>query len=444
MSFKLRSLVVASLVGGISPFGCLSVATAQTPAMDRGSLCDTMPECEAGCDDALSAADNCDSLSCDDLGCAGGDGRSLLGFKLGGWVAAGTTINSRHPQNPSAGFGNLPVTFNYRDRALQLNQLYLNAERAVDGSGGLDFGGRVDFLYGEDYIFTQAIGLETRDDGSGHWNNGLGGDGSGIGGSNRNGIAMPQAYGEVAYGNLSAKIGHFYTIIGNETVTATGNFFYSHAYTMQYGEPFTHTGILGKWVAAERLTVYSGIVNGWDKFDAETDRASYLGGASWVLPNEATTLNFGIITGDEDGTAPPIVGNRTMYSFVLGHQLNEKLNLILQHDLGVQQNGSPDGADAQWYGINSYLLYALNERWKAGMRYEWFNDDDGTRVVNEAGSFQEITTGLNWTPCDRFMLRPETRWDWFDPNSATAVPGPYDNFNKRSQFTLAVDAIVTF
>ena len=56
---------------------------------------------------------------------------------------------------------------------------------------------------------------------------------------------MPQAYAEVGYNDLTVKVGHFYTIIGYEVVPAPDNFFYSHAYTMQYGEPFTHTGMLG-------------------------------------------------------------------------------------------------------------------------------------------------------------------------------------------------------
>ena len=51
-------------------------------------------------------------------------------------------------------------------------------------------------------------------------------------------IALPQAYLEayVPVGNgLNLKVGHFYTPIGYETVPAPDNFFYTHAYTMQYG-----------------------------------------------------------------------------------------------------------------------------------------------------------------------------------------------------------------
>ena len=60
---------------------------------------------------------------------------------------------------------------------------------------------------------------------------------------------MPQAYAEVfcPWGNgLSVKLGHFYSIFGYETVTAPDNFFYSHSYVFQYGEPNTVHRLAGE------------------------------------------------------------------------------------------------------------------------------------------------------------------------------------------------------
>ena len=42
------------------------------------------------------------------------------------------------------------------------------------------------------------------------------------------GWAIPQAYAEVAVGDLSVKVGHFFTPIGYEVIPVTGNFFRSH------------------------------------------------------------------------------------------------------------------------------------------------------------------------------------------------------------------------
>ncbi len=96
-------------------------------------------------------------------------------------------------------------------------------------------------MFGTDAIFTQAYGVPAFDVNSGaplnrnHWD-------LSMLGSNDNrfyDIALPQVYAE-AYapiGNgLNIKAGHFYTPIGYETVPAPDNFFYTHAYTMQYGD----------------------------------------------------------------------------------------------------------------------------------------------------------------------------------------------------------------
>src|SRR5690606_3405402 len=112
------------------------------------------------------------------------------------------------------------------------------------------------------------------------------------------GLAMPQVYGEVGYNDLSVKIGHFYTIIGYEVVTAPGNFFYTHAYTMQYGEPFTHTGALATWKANDQLSLMGGFHFGWDNFDNYYDRASFLGGATFTSSDGNSSLAYALTVGD--------------------------------------------------------------------------------------------------------------------------------------------------
>src|SRR5690606_34030229 len=135
------------------------------------------------------------------------------------------------------------------------------------GGCGTDWGGRVDVLYGSDYIFTMATGLELTDDGAAKWNS-----------NPAYGLALPQAYLELGYNDLSVKLGHFYTAIGYEVVPATGNFFYTHAYTMQYGEPFTHTGGIATWKVADDLSLVGAFVNGWDAFDRIDDAGMGIGG----------------------------------------------------------------------------------------------------------------------------------------------------------------------
>jgi hypothetical protein len=395
-------------------------------------------ECTA-CQDAGTACGSCDSCESEpwrlfpEIGC---------GWNLTGWVSAGATANANSPASRLNG----PVTFNDRTN-FQANQFYMSFGRDLEGgSCGLEWGGRVDLMFGSDYFFTQAAGLELRDNGTRHSNRS----------GNQYGLALPQVYGEVGYGDVSLKVGHFYTILNNEVVTAPDNFFYSHAYTMQYGEPFTHTGGLVTWQYSDSWVLYGGIVNGWDKLDANSDRASFLGGATYTPCDGRYEVTATLIYGDEDG-----VGNinhtRTMYSIVFRYNVSDKLEYVLQHDNGWNDYDA-GGLDEEWYGVNQYLFYNLNDCWTFGLRAEWFRDDDGSRIwtaplrsgvggpvppppVNNnaafAGNYYNVSAGLNWTPTTNIIVRPEIRFDWSDGTLAA----PYDDFTKDSQMTAAFDAI---
>jgi hypothetical protein len=357
----------------------------------------------------------------------------VAGIQIDGWVAAGATYNGVKPPDKYNGV----QSFNDRNE-VQLNQLYLRMGKAIDTSCQcFDWGGQVDVMFGSDYIFTQATGLETRRDGTAKWNS-----------REQYGLALPQMYAEFGMGRLSAKVGHFYTIIGNEAVTAPDNFFYSHAYTMQYGEPFTHTGVLMNYEVNDRVNLIGGIHNGWDNFDANTERAGFLGGFNWTSCDQTMSWSVAVTSGDELNDMA-VYSNRTMISIVGSYQLSENNEYVIQHDNGWQSDFFSPGVDAEWYGINQYLFHTINDCWKAGFRMEWFRDDDGTRVSGVrpsnpnvgsfVGNFYQASAGLNWSPASNIVVRPEVRWEWFEGSGL-----PYDGLTKDEQFTGAVDAIFVF
>ena len=136
----------------------------------------------------------------------------------------GDTVN---PANPASHY-NGTLAPNDQDR-FQFSQTYLVMEKTLNTKDcKWDVGGRVDLLYGSDYIYCESLGFETNPDGSRKWN-----------ASEQYGLAMPQVYGEVGCGDLSMKIGRFYSIIGYESIMATSNFFYSQNYAVRYAEPTT-------------------------------------------------------------------------------------------------------------------------------------------------------------------------------------------------------------
>lgn len=372
------------------------------------------------------------------------------GFFVRGWIDQGFTWNPDSPGNRS----NLPQTFNDRSNEYQLNQLYLQVGRqaATDGCEW-DIGGQVDVLYGTDYFFTTATGLETHQDGTPKWNSANGPRSGGT--AALYGVALPQAYAEIyaPLGNgVTFKVGHFYTIIGDESVAAPENFFYSHSYTMQYGEPFTHTGVLATTALTDQITVNAGVTRGWDNWEDPGDDLGFLGGIEWTSCDSSTSLAFALHSGDEDVVSDD---NRTVYSFVLKQQLSDRLRYVFQHDFGVQENGQLEGpgdfGTAKWYGINQNLIYDVSDSVSVGTRFEWFRDQEHARILGipiaglaSGGNYYNLTLGANWRPAENITIRPELRWDWSNTVPPLGTTGVYDDFSDKNQFTLGADIIFRF
>ena len=393
--------------------------------------------CDGGC------GGNCDDcIDCNRNGCR-------KGIVLDSWLSQGLTWN---PDDPRNNF-NLPVTFNDRANEYQMNQLYLALGREVSTSSSWDVGGRVDLLYGTDYFFTQANGLETRSDGSPRWNSSDGPRGTGAA---MYGLAMPQLYAEffapIGPG-VRIKAGHFYTTIGYESVMAPQNFFYSHAYTMQYGEPFTHTGVLAEVSLTRRLDMHAGFTRGWDNWEDNNGKLGFLGGFAWTAPSERASVALTVTSSNEDDAGQ---NNRTVYSLVYTRRIGCRVQYVLQHDFGVEENGEIDRSGnpsgAKWYGINNYLTYEWSDALSFGLRVEWFRDQDNARVLGiplesivQGGNYNEVTLGANWKMTPRLTLRKEFRFDWSDVN-APNLPGNgvYNDFTAKNQFTAAADLIFRF
>jgi hypothetical protein len=407
-----------------------------------------------------------------------------IGLKIGGWANAGVTYNAASPANNFNG----PVTFGDRSAEFQLNQLNIFVQRAVAAEGDAwDFGGRFDAMFGTDSIFTQAYGTPAFDVNSGapknrgNWDlNLLGSD------SNRfYDIALPQAYAEVyaPIGNgLNIKAGHFYTPIGYETVPAPDNFFYTHAYTMQYGEPFTHTGVMGNYTVDKNWAVMGGATTGsatggWDgSFNQQLGNWGGLAGTTWTSDDKGTSANISGTYGDTSEQSSKKWG---LYSIVLKHNITDKTHLMLQHDHGyangvLTSNTTSPIQDAEWYGINMHLTYDIKDNLTAGIRTEWFRDQNGFRVAspgrvsaatNGAGnsyaiggqpnnstsnsgygaSYYGITAGMNWKPMKWLNIRPNVRYDWVDGILADGSSRyrPLGN-NKQDQFLFSTDFGVNF
>lgn len=401
------------------------------------------------------------------------------GIRFGGWVNAGATYNPGYPANGYNG----TVTFADRANRFQLNQFNVYMQRTVVTEGkSLDFGGRFDFMFGTDAIYTQAFGVPPFDVNSGQPLNRGNWDLDLCCASTRSyGIALPQAYVEayIPVGNgLNLKAGHFYSPTGYETVPAPDNFFYSHAYTFNNGEPFTHTGLMGTYPVNKNWSLMGGATTGsatggWDgNFDRQLGNWGGLGGITWTSDDMRSSIN---VTGTYSETSTRSREPWGMYSVVLQHRVTSKTHLVVHHTHGYAGGVLLNGVNknAEWYSINTHLYYDLLEDLSIGIRGEWFHDRDGFRVpspfrvvaaTNNTGSsfagnfaptfapsdYYAVTVGMNWKPAKRLKvdwkpmqklnIRPNIRYDRAD--GIDQAYRPFDG--RKDQVLFSLDATIPF
>ncbi|MCK9609147.1 MAG: porin [Methylomonas sp.] len=332
---------------------------------------------------------------------------------LGGWLNAGFSIN---PDQPADNF-NGAVSFSDRANELQINQLYLYLQRAADTrSDSWGWGGRLDFIFGSDAFYTRSMG-----DIGDHWD-------SHLLHQRIYGIAFPQAYLDIFApigAGLHVKLGEFYTLVGNESVIAPDNFFYSRSYAMQFGEPFSHTGLVASYALNHQIELSAGAVTGspfagWDgSFEHHLENWGFVGGLNFAFAQTGTKL---AVTGTHGRSSSASPQDVNLYSIVVKQNLSGHWQFTLQHDYGwMTANTAQTGAE--WYAVVAYLNLDLNPEWSLGLRLEWFRDDDGVRVGSparlpthpgHAANYYAATWGANWRPTPWLTVRPSVRYDASD------------------------------
>ena len=298
---------------------------------------------------------------------------------------------------------NGPVACNDQDHEYQMNQFWMVFERPVNTGGcGFDIGGRVDMMYGTDWRFGINNGLEDRIDGF-H--------------GQTYGMVIPQFYLEVGNNDLTVKVGHMAGILDYEIVAAPGNPFYSHSYSYTYGVPILVTGVMADYKLTEQFSVQAGFNRGWTEFEDNNESCDFMGGFRWQSEDKRHHHRLGH---DDRPPGPQDPGdtvgqdNRFVYSLVVQQQLTAKTaSTSWSTTMGRAEHAVAAGGQASWYGLNQYLLYAINTQ-LVGQPAGGVDARPGRRRGSPdratspgvrawagrgfAGDFYEVTAGLNWRP----------------------------------------------
>ncbi|MFO1044564.1 MAG: outer membrane beta-barrel protein [Planctomycetaceae bacterium] len=367
------------------------------------------------------------------------DGCGNNRLKDNGWIVGGHTQFGYQNKPDGAFTGNGPYLNQKEWGQLTLNQQYLYIGKVADGSKGLDWGFRADIMYGVDGNEGQAFGNVN----AGHYDylNGF-----------NHGIyewALPQMYAEVAAGNTSVKVGHFYTIVGYEVVPSTGQFFLSRQLTFWNSEPFTHTGALATHKVNDKLSVSGGYVYGMDTgFYQYGGGSAFLGGFTYNL-SDKTQFIYSVLAGDMGWR-----GDGAINSWILSQKWTDKFSTVHQFDIlnsnltvdaaGVPRQGNipadfntaAGGFIAQnSLGFINYAFYDINAKWKAGARMEIYSPD--------GQEYYTATYGVNYKPIANLVIRPEVRHMWSPNHDAYSGAGG-SNIGLFNQTVVGIDAILSY
>ena len=322
------------------------------------------------------------------------------GWRMFGWIENSFTGNANGRGN-GLNFG---VNPNYKANQWMGNQYYLIFEKPLKQEDKINFGFRMDNMFGNDWQFNYMQGLFNRAFPNGWFP----------------GYDFPQLYGEVhlpilTKGGLDVKGGRWYTLAGYEVVPATGRPLLSVPYMFNYGQPFTHIGVLTTLHVTDKINLYNGAINGWDRFIDQRFLWGYIGGFSWTSKDEKTSLAFTCVWGPNQfpsqlpGNQPiyptgyvnvPSIGglnnpgyhrnDRTLFTTVLTHKWTDKLTEVMETDQGMEraipglgaplvngvpQNGTPKSDT--WYSFGNWFLYNFNDKITGVWRSEVFWDTNG-------------------------------------------------------------------
>lgn len=403
------------------------------------------------------------------------------GLFCNGWIEGGIFLNSNPPEDKR----NPVLQYNDRDREFVMNQLYISFGRKLTyRRNWFELGGQIDLLYGTDYFYTSAVGLETRrsmylgkgkntiypEEAAAHWNASHG--------KRRNntaalyGLSLPQAYGEIRLPfswDTTIKTGHFYANTGIESATAARNFFYTHSYNFMFGQPTTLTGIL---ITSEvpaiyhssksRQTLIFGITQGWDMFDKQGGLNYIIGTQTISRHNEQNYISFIAQIGQQSESNS---NSRISYTLAINRKLSDRLTDSLEHNFGYEKDGAVELGQflqeqyrkSSWISVAKYLKYDITGNLSIGLRAEWFRDNGLARIQqitkNSPGfyftgkNYYELTLGANWRPTPNITIRPELRFDWSDVRShahSNTIPN-YDRYDGKSNMTsFAIDTLIRF
>lgn len=422
------------LLTTIALFSISSVALAGKLPCDPCGVAECDP-CDAAicspCDKAgCNPCDPCDTI----FGKTGCGKKGLFdSLKFYGWIQAGINVNDHGNKNiycdtPGPASRNLhPLAGNSyimgfaQPADMKVNQLWFGMTKAKDTRHGWDWGFQADFMFGTDAKYAQSFSDQTFDFG---WGSGDYYD------------AFVQLYAELGYKDLTLRVGKFATLMCYEAVPGPASFFYSHSYFC-YNGPLTHQGAVAEYRINDKWTVLGGWTAGYhNSLENPLNDNAFLGQVRYTIDKD-NALTYTLYQGwhnglNKKGDAATKYSRgywreqETTMSLRYTSQLNKRWFYMIEglwSQGDMKMEADKNDIIKKSYGINQHLIYTINKKWSAGVRFEWLSGrgtfcdiapitgatPDG---AGQGTNLYELTFAVNWNVLPNVNIRPELRYDW--------------------------------
>jgi hypothetical protein len=375
-------------------------------------------------------------------------------FNITGFVEVGYFVDTNNPKIGS-GPGNTPLTTifypgAYSNRVV-LDQLDLTISKSVDTTKSFDFGFLFENGYGVDDQYTHSNGMLD--------NRAISNPRAALPGHPNNQYDILQLNGTVLLPvgtGLQITAGKFVGFLGQEVINPTGNLFYTHSYSFDYGVAATVTGAyatytFGKLLNGNDWTFKLGGTNGWNQSLRDNNGSiDFLGEASGSITSKLALVVNAQVGPEGTNDNHNWWGD---FEFIPTYTVSDQLTLVGDFLYGFAPHSAivPGANSAQWYGAVLYGNYKLTPMFAINLRTEWYREQGGMQFGTGnlfSANYYEATAGVQIHPLPNdnilqyLQFRPELRVDWSDRPAYN--PAHNGGAGDYSQLTFAVDAIMQF
>jgi hypothetical protein len=370
---------------------------------------------------------------------------------ISGWVEIGGNLSTSQNQpgaTSGALYGNAPYLYAQVPGTLQLHQADIHAIRLPDTyqTDHIDWGFRIDALYGQDYRFTTMKGLFSNQL---YVNN------------QQYGFDMPMIYGDlyipwVAQG-MNIRVGRFISLPDIEAQLAPDNYMFSHSLLYGY-DPYTQVGIMATIKLDKQWTIQFGLTAGNDVAPWDPDaRFSPTACIQWTSASNKDSI-YGCANTINGAQFVPSTGGGNVNQIVgtWSHSFSQTINMQTEAWYMWQKNvpgcsgqtNTPGGislpfgcapipGDTQEWAVVNYLNFQLTPKDSLSLRNEYFDDINGQRT---GIATRYVGHGIGWTHFfkQNVFIRPEFVYQYALDNPA------FQQGTKFTQFVAAADLIIRF